>query len=121
MPQQTVEQTVDNSTVTKNDYARLKVLVNQAGLLEAQGTYYAIKLAYTLFMFAAGVALMFLLAGWARVLVVAPYMAFVSAQLGFLAHDLGHKQVFRAPGKGSRQAYDSTRINNWAGMLVANL
>jgi fatty acid desaturase len=121
MPQQTVEQTVENATVRKNDYARLKAMVNQAGLLEAQGTYYAIKLAYTLFMFAAGVALMFLLAGWARVLVVAPYMAFVSAQLGFLAHDLGHKQVFRAPGNGSKQAYDSTRINNWAGMLIANL
>src|SRR5690242_7296727 len=93
----------------------------EAGLMEAQGKYYAIKLGYTLAMFAVGMALLFIMTGWARVLVVAPYMAFVSAQLGFLAHDLGHKQVFRAPGKGSKQAYDSTRINNWLGMVVANL
>jgi len=88
----------------------LKALVYEAGLLEAQGAYYTVKLAYTLGMFAAGVALLFLLTGWARVLVAAPYLAFVSAQLGFLAHDLGHKQVF-----------SSTKANNWVGMLIANL
>lgn len=97
-------------TVNKNDYAKLKALVSEAGLFKAQGTYYAVKVAYTVGMFAVGIALLFLLAGWARVLVVAPYMAFVCAQLGFLAHDLGHKQVFR-----------SNRFNNWAGMALADL
>jgi fatty acid desaturase len=85
-------------------------MVHEAGLLEPQGKYYAVKLAYTLAMFAAGIALLFLLSGWARVLVAAPYLAFVCAQLGFLAHDLGHKQVF-----------SSTRTNSWVGMLVSNL
>src|SRR5438105_3084390 len=85
----------------RNSYARLKALVREAGLFEPQGTYYAIKLAYTLGMFAAGMALFFLLTGWLRVLVVAPYLGFVGAQMGFLSHDLGHKQVF-----------SSTRANN---------
>jgi len=100
---------MESAPTSKNDYAKLKVLVQEAGLLETQGRYYAVKLAYTLAMFGVGVALMFLLDGWARVL-AAPYLAFVSAQLGFLAHDLGHKQVF-----------GSTRLNNWAGMILANL
>lgn len=117
----TLDKAVESAPVAKNDYAALKTLVIEAGLLEAQGTYYAVKLAYTLAMFAVGVALLFFLTGWLRVLVVAPYMAFVSAQLGFLAHDLGHKQVFRARGLGSKQAFDSTKVNNWVGMLVANL
>ena len=94
----------------KNDYATLKTLVRGAGLLEPQGTYYALKVAYTLGLFAVGISLLFLLTGWMRVLLAAPYLAFAAAQVGFLAHDLGHKQVFR-----------STRTNNWAGMLIANL
>lgn len=96
--------------MSKNDYITLKALVNEAGLLQSQGIYYAVKLAYTLGMFAIGIGLLFLLDGWLRVLVVALYLAFVCAQLGFLAHDLGHKQVF-----------GSTKLNNWAGMLLANL
>lgn len=96
--------------MNKNDYITLKALVNEAGLLQSQGIYYAVKLAYTLGMFAIGIGLLFLLDGWLRVLVVALYLAFVCAQLGFLAHDLGHKQVF-----------GSTKLNNWAGMLLANL
>ncbi len=95
--------------VGKNDYAALKARVKESGLLEPQTKYYAVKIAYTLAMFAVGVALLFVLSGWWRLLVV-PYLAFVCAQLGFLAHDLGHKQVF-----------PSSRLNNWAGMLLANL
>jgi fatty acid desaturase len=93
----------------RNDYAALKARVKEGGLLEPQGRYYTIKIAYTLAMFAAGLAPLFLLDGWLRVL-VAPYLAFCCAQLGFLAHDLGHKQVFR-----------STKVNNWLGMVIANL
>lgn len=103
-------QAIKSASKNENNYAALKALVNEAGLLQAQGTYYAVKLAYTLGLFAVGIALLFLLTGWARVLVVAPYLAFVSAQLGFLSHDVGHKQVFRL-----------NQVNNWVGMLLANL
>ena len=102
--------TTGNAPMSKNDYVALKAIVQQAGLLQTQGKYYAIKLSYTLAMFVVGIGLMVLLDGWLRVVVVAPYMAFVSAQLGFLAHDFGHKQVFKA-SKG----------NHWAGMLAGNL
>ncbi len=105
-----VVKVTQKTPIGKNDYARLKALVNEAGLLKSQGTYYAVKIAYTLGMFAAGIALLFFLTGWARVLIVAPYLAFVCAQLGFLAHDLGHKQVF-----------PSTKVNNWAGKLQGNV
>ena len=93
-----------------NDYGALKALVKEAGLLEVQGRYYAVKLAYTLGMLAIGVAAM-VFTGWElRLALLAPFLAFASAQLAFLAHDLGHKQVF-----------SSTRLNTWAGMVLANL
>ena len=100
----------ESAAASAMSYAALKTIVRDAGLLKSQGWYYALKLAYTLAMFAVGVGLLFVLDGWVRVLVVAPYLAFVGAQLGFLAHDLGHKQVFR-----------STRVNNWLGMVIANV
>lgn len=99
-----------NTPAIRNEYALLKARVRDAGLLKSQSAYYGIKVAYTLGLFAAGLALLFLLSGWARVLIAAPFLAFVCAQLGFLAHDLGHKQVFA-----------STRVNNWLGMVMANL
>src|SRR3954451_23659854 len=94
--------TSEGAPGTKNEYARLKAIVQDAGLFESQGVYYGVKLAYTLGLFAIGIALLFLLSGWARVLIAAPYLAFVCAQLAFLSHDLGHKQI-----------YQSNRVNNW--------
>lgn len=96
--------------IPQNQYAALKAIIRNAGLLETQGAYYAVKVAYTLGLFAIGIALLFLLDGWARVFIVAPYMAFVGTQLGYLSHDLGHKQVF-----------PSSRVNHWLGMFVGNL
>lgn len=107
--QETLNKTTD-ATSTKNQYATLKAIIRNKGLLDPQGAYYAVKLTYTLGLFAVGVALMFFLDGWARVFIVAPYLGFVFAQIGFLSHDLGHKQVF-----------SSSRTNNWIGMLLANL
>ncbi|MEO5951183.1 MAG: hypothetical protein ABIQ44_01825, partial [Chloroflexia bacterium] len=96
-----------SAEVTQNQYATLKAIIRNAGLLETQGTYYVVKVAYTLGLFAIGIALLFILDGWARVFTVAPYMAFVGTQLGYLSHDLGHKQVF-----------PSSRVNHWLGMFV---
>src|SRR5678815_4614803 len=85
------DQAVGSARIHNNDYTASKTVAQQAGLLETQGKYYAVKIAYTLGMFAVGTALLFLLTGWARVLLVAPFLAFVSVQLAFLGHDLGHK------------------------------
>ena len=104
------EQVAQATPANKNQYALLKAVMQEAGLLDPQVAYYAVKLTYTLALFAVGVGLMFLLDGWLRVLVCAPYLAFVSVQLAYMSHDLGHKQVF-----------PSTRVNNWIGMLLGNL
>lgn len=96
--------------MSMNDYAALKALVRKNGLLEPQTKYYTSKLAYTVAMLASVLAMLALTTGWLRVLLVAPSLAFVCTQIAFLAHDLGHKQVFT-----------SNRLNNWAGMLVGNL
>jgi len=99
----------DGTPANRNLYTILKTRVREAGLLRSQRGYYGVKVAYTLAMFGAGVAAFLILPGWWRVL-VAPYLAFVCAQLGFLSHDLGHKQVF-----------NSTSLNNWIGMISGNV
>jgi fatty acid desaturase len=102
-------QTQEYGSTNKNLYGALKARVRDAGLLKSQGWYYGIKVAYTVSLFVVGVILLVMLDGWWRLL-VAPFLAFVCAQLGFLAHDFGHKQIF-----------NSSRVNNWAGMIIANL
>ena len=101
---------LEHAPAGKNDYAALKAAVKEAELLEPQHAYYEVKLAYTLAMLAVGVTMLVLLTGWLRVILIAPYMAFVCVQVAFLSHDFGHKQVF-----------GSTRLNTWVGMLLANL
>src|SRR5215210_5796474 len=94
----------------KNDYAELKSLVRAAGLLERQPTYYAVKIAYTLGMLAIGIAFLVLVDNvWLRAL-DALYLAIVFAQIGFLGHDTGHKQIFA-----------SARTHNLLALLLGNL
>ena len=76
------------------EYAELSRLVRQAGLLQRRRRWYTWKIAGTAAAFAAGWAL-FALAGdsWWQ-LAVAVFLAVVFAQLGFLGHDAGHRQIF---------------------------
>jgi fatty acid desaturase len=69
-------------------------LVRQAGLLDRRRGWYACRIVVTVVALAAGWAV-FVLAGdsWWQ-LVVAVFLAVVFAQLGFLGHDAGHRQVF---------------------------
>lgn len=79
----------------QSDYAELKRRIKQAGLLERQPTYYTFKILLTLGALAVGLALIVLVHHiWFQVL-NAVFMAFVFGQVGFLAHDGGHKQIFR--------------------------
>ena len=77
-----------------SEYAELSRLVRQAGLLRRRRRWYAWRIAGTAAAFAAGWAL-FALAGdsWWQ-LAVAVFLAVVFAQLGFLGHDAGHRQIF---------------------------
>ena len=89
----------DSSAVRDNHYAELKRLIENNGLLVMQPLYYARKIALTLFMLAAGVALLFWTDNLWLTMLDAVYLGFVAAQSGFIGHDAGHKQIFKVPLK----------------------
>ena len=93
-----------------HEYAELKRLVTQRGLLEKQLGYYAFKSISTLGLLAISLtALAFVDTLWIQ-LINAGFMAFVFAQIAFIGHDAGHRQIFR-----------SARHNEIAGLIVSFL
>jgi fatty acid desaturase len=92
------------------DYARLSRQVRQAGLLDRRLRYYRWKIAITAALFAAGWTMFAVLGDSWWQLCTAVFLAVVFAQIGFLGHDAGHRQVF-----------SSRRANNILGMLCGNL
>ncbi len=93
-----------------SQYAQLSRQVRQAGLMDRRPGNYVWKIAVTALALAAGWAV-FVLVGdsWWQV-AVAVYLAVVFAQLGFLGHDAGHRQI-----AGSR------RVSYILGVLLGNL
>ena len=92
------------------EYAELAGAVRDAGLLEARRGYYAAKIGGNLALLTVGVVAFFWLADRWWQLVVAAFLAFVFAQLAFVGHDAGHRQVCR-----------SRRGNDVVGLVHANL
>jgi fatty acid desaturase len=93
-----------------SDYAALLNEVRAAGLLERSGVSYAPRMLGLGVMIAVGITgFVWLGPSWWQ-LGVAAYFAVVFAQLGFLGHDAGHQQMFRAK-----------RWNDWCGVVLANL
>ena len=79
-----------------NEYARLKRLVKDAGLLEKGPGHYAVKMAVNLSLLALSVAALALVDSvWLQMLNAA-FLAFIIVQISFTGHDLGHNQVFRS-------------------------
>lgn len=93
-----------------SDYAELSRRIRSAGLLDRRPGYYVAAFAATLGLYAGGWAAFFLLGDSWYQLVVAAVLGVAFTQVGFLGHDVGHRQVFR-----SRRASDVT------GILLANL
>ena len=93
-----------------DDYAQLRRLVKQAGLLEKQPAYYAYKFAFTLTMLAAGFAFLALVDTLWLQLIDAVFLAVIFAQVGFIGHDAGHRQIF-----------NSARRNDMVGLGIALL
>ncbi|MFI9402442.1 fatty acid desaturase family protein [Nocardia sp. NPDC052316] len=81
-------------SVRGSEYAVLMRRVRQAGLLDRRVRYYAWKSAITAGAFVAGWAALFLLGDSWWQLAVAVFLAAVFAQLAFLGHDAGHRQIF---------------------------
>jgi fatty acid desaturase len=79
-----------------SDYARLTRRIRQAGLLDSRPGHYALRFTVNLALLAAIGAAFFLLGdSWLQV-VVAAVLAVAFTQIAFLAHDVGHRQVFRS-------------------------
>ena len=93
-----------------SDYAKLSRRVREAGLLNRRLRYYRWKITITAALFAAGWTVFVLLGDSWWQLGTAVFLALLFAQIGFLGHDAGHRQVF-----GSRRA------NNTLGVLCGNL
>ncbi len=93
-----------------SQYAVLLRQVKRAGLLDRRTRYYLWRIAVTMALLAGGWAAFVLIGDSWWQLAVAVWLAIVFAQVGFLAHDAGHKQMFT-----------SRRHNDIAGVLLANL
>lgn len=93
-----------------SDYAVLLRRARQAGLLDRRLGYYAWRSAVTALAFAAGWAAFFFIGNSWWQLGVAAFLAVVFAQIAFLGHDAGHRQIF-----GGRRA------NYLFGAIAGNL
>lgn len=78
--------------VRTNQYAQLKQLIKQNGLLDRQPAYFAGKISLTLGLLAVSLTLLLILDNPWLQLLNAAYLAFVFAQICLVAHDCGHRQ-----------------------------
>jgi fatty acid desaturase len=79
---------------SKNEYAELKGIIRQQGLLDKQPAYYTYKILLTLGMLALSLTFLLVIDNLWLQLLNAAYLAFVFTQIGFLGHDFGHRQIF---------------------------
>jgi fatty acid desaturase len=80
-------------------YAELKRLMQSHGLLASQPFYYARMIAFTFFMLAVGISILFLTDSLWVHLLDAVFLSFVLTQSGFIGHDAGHCQISKTPLK----------------------
>ena len=92
-------------------YAELKRLIKQRGLLDRQSAYYAAKIPLTLGLSAVSVALLLVFGATWLQLLNAAFLAFAFVQIGLLAHDWGHRQF----------SFRTSWMNDWATIFLGNL
>lgn len=92
------------------DYRILKRLVRDQGLLQRQPVYLVRQVVTNGVLLALGIAWLFLADSLWLQLPNMLLMAFVFGQMGFVTHDVGHRQAFR-----------SVRTNNVFGLIHGNL
>ena len=79
-----------------NEFEELRQLVRQRGLLDKQPAYYTDKILSTLGLLALSLTVLALVDTLWVQLMNAIFMGFVFAQIGFIGHDAGHRQIFRS-------------------------
>jgi fatty acid desaturase len=93
-----------------SDFAVLSRRINGEGLMRRRPTYYLARLAVVAAMFIGGWGAFFAIGSSWWQLVTAAFLAVTFAQIGLVAHDLAHRQVFR-----------TKRPGEFAGRLAGNL
>jgi fatty acid desaturase len=102
---------VSTARVGEHDYGELSRLIRQADLLRRRYGYYLVKITLNVLVFAGGWVLFFQLGDSWWQLFLAVFFAVMFAQLSFIGHDAGHKQIFR-----NRRANDV--VGFWHGGMV---
>jgi fatty acid desaturase len=97
-------------TTAGSDFAALSRRITGAGLMDRQPLYYAVRLSVVALMFVGGWTAFFMIGSSWWQLVTATFLAVTFAQVGLVAHDLAHRQVFR-----------TMRPSALAGRLAGNL
>jgi fatty acid desaturase len=93
-----------------SDFAELCRLIKREGLLDRRPVYYTVKFGIMGVLFAAGWAAFFLIGDSWWQLALAAYITLMFAQVGFLGHEAGHRQIYR-----------SRRANAIVGLVVGDL
>ncbi len=93
-----------------NDFADLKQIVSEAGLLKKQPGYYIMKTLLTFSLVALGIIPWIVTDNTWIWILDAVFMAFVFVQLGLLGHDAGHRQIA-----------ETARRNDMIGLIVSFL
>ncbi len=90
---------INSAPQAAREYAELKNLMKQNGLLGKQPVYYTLKMILLLGLFALSLALLLLVHSFGLQLLNAAFMAFITTQLGLLGHEAGHRQIFQKTWK----------------------
>lgn len=100
-PLETASALTPSSVTAKpiNDYVELKKLIKHHKLLDKQPLYYIYKISATLGLFVCSIIFLFVIHNFWFQIFNAVLLAIASAQLGFLGHDGGHRQVFHSTRK----------------------
>ena len=83
------------------EYAALKRMIKEAGLLQKQPRFYVSLIVVNTFLLAACLALFFVLRNSWLAGLNAVALAVISGQLGFQLHDAGHQQMFSSRWKNT--------------------
>ena len=105
-------------TGTPSNFSQVLNLVREAGYLKKKPSFYIIRLvvisviASALWTGAGFLAWAATINGWWVVLAFAivALLGVMSAQYGFIAHEAAHRQIFR-----------NNKLNDWTGLILANL
>ncbi len=83
----------------QGDYAELKRLIVQQGLLDKQPAYFISKALLGVVLLGASLAFLLVVESFWLQLLNAAFLAFAFTQVGFLGHDAGHRQIFNGAPK----------------------